>query len=240
MRNGRTNEFLFDIYLQKLSFKGMMSGKLSISVVSTGKYVIPFFLSEFINLHKGIDLIMDVTNKSKVVRSLERNEVDFALVSVLPKKIQVDHLDLMPNQLFFVGKGNSMLDKNLPKKELFSTLPLIYREKGSATRDAMEKFISSDNFQIRKKIELTSNEAVKQAVVADLGFSIMPLIGIKNELQNKELEIIPVKGLPLISTWRLIWLKSKKLSPVALTYLEHVRENKNTIIEKNFDWIKSF
>lgn len=63
-----------------------MSGKLSISVVSTGKYVIPFFLSEFINLHKGIDLIMDVTNKSKVVRSLEKNEVDFALVSVLPKK----------------------------------------------------------------------------------------------------------------------------------------------------------
>ncbi len=228
------------INYKTMSFKGMMSGKLSISVVSTGKYVIPFFLSEFINLHKGIDLIMDVTNKSKVVRSLEKNEVDFALVSVLPKKMQVNHLDLMPNQLFFVGKGNSMLDKNIPKKELFSTLPLIYREKGSATRDAMEKFISSDNFQIRKKIELTSNEAVKQAVVANLGFSIMPLIGIKNELQNKELEIIPIKGLPLISTWRLIWLKSKKLSPVALSYLEHVRENKNTIIDKNFDWIKSF
>ena len=61
-----------------------------------------------------------------------------------------------------------------------------------------------------KKIELTSNEAVKQAVLAGLGYSIMPLIGIKNELSNQDLEIIPLKGLPIITHWNLIWLKEKK------------------------------
>ncbi|MFT6282473.1 MAG: DNA-binding transcriptional LysR family regulator, partial [Salibacteraceae bacterium] len=77
------------INYKTLSYKGKLSGKLRISVASTGKYVMPYFLSEFIREHKGVELIMDVTNKSKVVRSLELNEVDFALVSVLPKKLSV-------------------------------------------------------------------------------------------------------------------------------------------------------
>ncbi len=55
-----------------------------------------------------------------------------------------------------------------------------------------------------------SNEAVKQALLAGLGFSIIPLIGIKNELKNKDLQIIPVNGLPVRNNWYLVWLKSKK------------------------------
>jgi DNA-binding transcriptional LysR family regulator len=73
-----------------------------------------------------------------------------------------------------------------------------------------------------KKIELTSNEAVKQAVLSGLGCSIMPLIGIKNELKNNDLQIIKVKGLPIITTWNLISLTSKKSSPVALAYLDFI------------------
>ena len=171
------------------SYKGKLSGKLKISVASTGKYVMPYFLTDFINEHKGIDLIMDVTNKTKVIRSMELNEVDFALVSVLPKKLKVHQIELMQNQLFFVGGAQLRSQKIPSKKELLNTLPLIYREK-AATRNAMEKFISKTGDPVRKKIELTSNEAVKQAVLAGLGFSIMPLIGIKNELLNKELQII--------------------------------------------------
>ena len=65
-------------------------------------------------------------------------------------------------------------------------------------------------------MELTSNEAVKQALLAGLGYSIMPLIGIKNELLKKDLQIINFKDFPIKSTWRLIWLKNKKLSPLAI------------------------
>jgi len=68
----------------------------------------------------------------------------------------------------------------------------------------MERYIEKSNFSVLKKMELTSNEAVKQALIAGLGYSIMPLIGIKNELQNKELQIIPAKGLPIKTTWSLI------------------------------------
>lgn len=228
------------INYKTLSYKGKLSGKLKISVASTGKYVMPYFLSDFINKHKGIDLIMDVTNKTKVIRSMELNEIDFALVSVLPKKLKVHQIELMQNQLFFVGGKQLKLNKTPAKKELFNRLPLIYREEGSATRNAMEQFISKYGYAVRKKIELTSNEAVKQAVLAGLGFSIMPLIGIKNELHNRELQIIPVKGLPISTTWCLIWLRSKKLSPAAVAYLDFIKTKKEHIIKDRFDWINEF
>ncbi|MFT6137829.1 MAG: DNA-binding transcriptional LysR family regulator [Salibacteraceae bacterium] len=228
------------INYKTLSYKGKLSGKLRISVASTGKYVMPYFLSEFICEHKGVELIMDVTNKSKVVRSLELNEVDFALVSVLPKKLSVISIELMQNQLFLIGGKQIKLKKEPTKKTLFEDLPLIYREEGSATRNAMVQFISKNSYPVRKKIELTSNEAVKQAVLAGLGFSIMPLIGIKNELKNQELQIIPVKGLPINTTWRLIWLKSKKLSPAAVAYLEFLELKKQEIINDSFSWISGY
>jgi len=229
-----------EINYKTLAFKGQLSGRLKISVVSTGKYVMPYFLSDFMKRNSGIDLIMDVTNKTKVVESLELNEVDFALVSVLPKKLSIDKITLMSNQLFYVASSELTLAKKPNRKKLFEEFPLIYREDGSATRNAMENFIAKNHFSISKKMELTSNEAVKQAVMAGLGCSIMPLIGIRNELLNKELEIIPVNGLPINTTWNLIWLKSKKLSPAALAYLDFLNAEKKSIIKEKFAWVDEF
>lgn len=228
------------INYKTLAHQGQLSGRLKISIASTGKYVMPYFLSGFMIEHEGVDLIMDVTNKTKVVRSMELNKVDFALVSVLPKILDVFSIELMANQLFLIGSKNDKTNNAPVENILFEKLPLIYREEGSATRNAMEQFVLENNYPVRKKMELTSNEAVKQAVIAGLGFSIMPLIGIKNELQNHELDIIPVKGLPIVTKWQLIWLKSKKLSPTALAYLEFLKSNKTEIMNNHFSWINDY
>jgi DNA-binding transcriptional LysR family regulator len=90
------------------------------------------------------------------------------------------------------------------------------------------------------KMELTSNEAVKQAVIAGLGYSIMPLIGSKNELTNEELRIIPVSGFPITSQWRLIWLENKTLSPVAQAYLSYLKKEKEKIAKNYFSWTENF
>lgn len=222
------------------TFKGKLSGRIKISVASTGKYVMPFFLTEFMNRHSGVDLIMDVTNKTKVIRSMEKNEVDFALISVLPKKLKVNSVELMQNQLFLIGGHQLSQEEVSQKEDLLSQLPLIYREEGSATRNAMENFISKHGYEVKKKIELTSNEAVKQAVMAGLGISIMPLIGIKNELKQKDLQIIQSDKLPITSLWQVAWLKSKNLSPVAKAFLDHLELQKHDIIEREFGWIKSY
>lgn len=204
-------------------YNGLFTGNLKISSASTGKYVAPYFLTEFIKEHSGIDLILDVSNKTWVVKSLEKNEIDFALVSKLPENLEVEEELLLENKLYLVGS-----DQKLNKKK-----PLIHREDGSATRMAMDKHFGKTK---RKTMQLTSNEAVKQAVIAGLGYSILPLIGIKNELSNNQLYIIPTKGLPIITNWRLIWLKNKKMSPIAEAYLEHIRANKAEIIQQNFQW----
>ena len=219
------------------AYQGELSGRLNISIVSTGKYVMPYFLSDFIKQNPAVDLIIDVTNKSGVLENLELNQVDFALVSVLPKKLKIKKIELMQNRLFLLGNSQLTLKKQNDKKNLLENISLIYREQGSATRNAMEKFISTNGFSVQKKIELSSNEAVKQAVISGLGCSIMPLIGVKNELKNNDLQIIPVQGLPIITTWNLIWLQSKKLSPVASAYLDFINSKKEEIINEKFSWI---
>ena len=227
-----------EIDYRLMKFKGALTGILKISAVSTGKYVIPYFLSDFLKNNEGVELRLDVSNKSKVIESLEKNETDFALVSIIPSDLKVNRIELMPNALYLVGNGKSPYGKETMNKSLLETLPLIYREEGSATRMTMERFIEKSRISVRKQIELTSNEAVKQAVMAGIGYSIMPMIGIRNELQNKQLKIIPVKGLPLKTTWNLVWLKSKKLSPVAKTFIAELEKNKQKLIQQHFSWIE--
>lgn len=228
------------INYKTMSFKGQVAGRLKISVVSTGKYVMPYFLSDFTNENKGVDLIMDVTNKTSVVKSLEKNEVDFSLVSVIPEQLNLERVELMANKLYLVGGTKEKFNRKVSKKRIFETYPMLYREDGSATRNAMESFIASHNISTPKRMELTSNEALKQAVIAGLGYSIMPLIGIKNELKNGDLEIIPFKGLPIVTNWNLVWQKSKNLSPTALAFLEFIKTEKDRIIKENFDWYEEY
>lgn len=231
---------VYAINYKTLAFKGQLTGKLRISVVSTGKYVMPYFLSEFMNLNPGVELLMDVTNKNKVIKSLENNEVDAALVSVLPNNLNIEKLDLLQNKLFLVGNVKTKFKRGAKVNEIFQDLPLIFREKGSGTRHTMEQFFAQNDISVLKKMELTSNEAVKQAVMAGLGYSIMPLIGIGNELQLNQIQIIPIKGLPITTTWSLIWLKEKKHAPVSQAFLDHLALQKSEIVHNKFSWYEQY
>ena len=223
-----------------LAYKGQLFGRLKMAVVSTGKYVMPYFLAGFIEQHQGIELRMDVTNRAQVIDSLMCNEVDFALVSIVPQGLRVDNLELFQNKLFLIGNAEARLKRGRNGNEIFKDLPLIFREKGSGTRQTMEKFIESNDIPALKRLELASNEAVKQAVLAGLGYSIMSLVGVKNELYNNDLQIIPVEGLPIKTMWSLIWLPNKKLSPVANAFLEYMRQEKSQIIQNKFDWYEQY
>ncbi len=230
-----------NINYRTYSFKGMVSGKLKISVASTGKYVMPFYLKGFLKINNTIDLMMDVTNKTNVNESLQNNEVDFSLVSVLPEKLDIEQEVLLPNKLFLTKAADS--DFKITKrmnKSVFDKLPLIYREEGSGTRVIMQQYFQKANIIPKVRFELTSSEAVKQAVMAGLGFSIQSILSIKNELTQKDIEIIPVQGLPLIESWRLIWLKKKKMSVVAKAFLLYIQQNKKAIYNQHFAWIEKY
>lgn len=228
------------INYKTMAYKGQLAGRLKISIVSTGKYVMPYFLSDFLKRHEGIELQLDVTNKAKVVEHLEKNEVDFALVSLMPDNLPVEKEELMENKLYLIGSNAQKFAQKEHDISILEDFPLIYREQGSATRKVMENFIADNKLSVKKKMALTSNEAVKQAIIAGLGYSIMPIIGIKNELLNGDLQIIPVQGFPIKSMWNMIWAKNKNFSPVAKAFLAYIREAKETIINDKFHWFENY
>jgi DNA-binding transcriptional LysR family regulator len=220
------------------SFKGVLAGKLKISTVSTGKYIMPFYLKNFLDLNKQIDLKLDVSNRKQVIADLYANEIDFALVSVLPNELDFEEEILMKNPLFLIGPNKSLVDYSIFNSK--NEYPLIYREEGSGTRIVMQRHFEQINYSPKIKMELTSNEAVKQAVIAGLGFSMLSLLSVKNELALKELEIIPNMQMRVRSYWRLIWLKNKKLSPVAEAFLSYIKHNNKKIYKTHFQWVEKY
>ena len=227
------------IHYKALAYKGILSGKLRLSVVSTGKYVLPYFLNGFLKANPAVEVRVDVTNRSKVIQSLENNEVDLSLVSVLPSQLQVMEEILMPNRWYLVApKDYPIVSQRTMDKSVFDKIPLIFREEGSGTRHMMQEYFSRANINPKLSLELAGDEAVKQAVIAGLGFSILSILTLKNELKQKEVKIVPIKGLPLRSSWRLIWLKKKKPSNVAQAYLDYVRKEKTAIYTRDFSWIE--
>lgn len=229
-------EQVYAINYKTMAFKDQLIGRLKVSIVSTGKYVLPYYLSDFLKANPGVEISIDVTNRGKVIESLEQNEVDFSLVSDQLESQQFDFIDILKNELVLVGNPetaamNPSFDYSTFKHEL----PLIFRELGSGTRKIMESYLKKQGVNSLKRIELMSNEAVKQAVMAGLGYSIMPLIGIKREIKQGHLAIIPRDGLPITTDWKLIWHKEKKPSPVAKAFMNFVLENNERIKQDFFN-----
>lgn len=224
-----------EIEYKSIAYSGKLSGKLKISIVSTAKYIMPYLLADFIKLNPEVDLVLDVTNKSQVIDSLIENSVDFSMVSLLPDNLQVEAIELMENQLYLVGNSDEAFSEKVYPHSVLSELPIIYREKGSGTRLTMERYLDKNKIAVKKKMELTSNEAVKQAVLSGLGYAIMPLIGIREEIASNKLQIIPVKGFPIKSNWNVIWSKGKQFSPVAKAFLEYLNKEKANLIKSKFN-----
>ncbi len=224
---------------KKLEYYGHITGMLKISIVSTAKYILPFMMAGFTKLYPEVKLVINVTNRSSVTDHLLKNEVDFAMITTKPLNISLNSFELMDNSLYLIGNKSSSV-KRINEWTKFEKIPLIMREKGSGTRATMEIFFEKNKIPYKMNLELASNEAVKQAVLAGLGYSIMPVIGLKNELMNEEIRIIPVKGLPVHTKWELVWLQNKKLSPVALAFLDFISTEKDNIINTHFSWIDKY
>jgi DNA-binding transcriptional LysR family regulator len=224
------------INYKTMAFKDHLLGRLKVSIVSTGKYVLPYFLTDFLRLNPGVEINIDVTNREKVMESQFANEVDFSLVSDSFESHHFNAIDILKNDLYLIGNANTARMKpTFNYLEFKNELPLIFREYGSGTRKSMENYFKTQGLPILKKIQLMSNEAVKQAVLAGLGYSIMPLIGIKNEIKQGTLEIIEREGLPISTDWKLIWHKNKSLSPVANAFMTYIVKNKEQIQSNYFE-----
>jgi len=211
------------------------TGKLTIGMVDTTTYFIPALLSQFLKEHEGIELVLNVGNRHDLVQWLNNSEVDIAIMGRPPSEMSTRSEPFAANPLVFVASPEHPLasESGLRAEDLRQQ-SFIVREQGSGTRTAMEAFFNQARFQPRFTMELQSNDAIKQAVKANLGLSFLSQHTIALELQTKQLCILDVNGTPTVRAWNVVHMLSKMLSPAAEAFRYFILEHAETYLAKQF------
>ena len=198
-------------------FKRLEHGQLTIGIVSTAKYFVPRLLARFHQEHKGVDLRLRVAgNREQLVALMEAGEVDLSVMGRPPKEIATRAEAFAAHPLVFVcPPQHPLLDIGKPPVSALEGCAFIVREHGSGTRAAMQSFFAAHRFEPRITMEMSSNETIKQAVMAGLGLSFLSLHTIGLEARSGLLNVLTVEGTPLMRTWNIVHLQSKVLSPSA-------------------------
>ena len=205
--------------------KGLDRGKLNISVVSTANYFAPQLLAQFCSMHPQIKVSLNVGNRESVLRQLDDNEIDLAILGTPPDGIDVEAHPFMENRLVIIAaSGNALAGEVRIPASRFQNEIFIMREQGSGTRLAAEKYFSSHRVVIRPGMEMSTNEAVKQAVQAGMGLGILSQDTVQLEVETGRLKILDAEGFPIIRHWYVVHRKKKRLSSVAEAFKSFLME----------------
>lgn len=212
--------------------KGVKRGKLNISVVSTAKYFAPYLLAVFSKRYVGVKVNLEVTNRESLLVHLAANDRDMVIMGVPPHQQDFVAEPFMENPLVVIAPYDHPLtrERGIPLQRLQEETFLV-REPGSGTRIAMERFFAEQNIHVVTGMEMNSNEAIKQAVLAGLGLGMVSVHTVGLEMEVKRLAILDVASLPIIRHWYLVHRKDKRLSPVARAFKDFVLHEAKGLIE---------
>jgi hypothetical protein len=201
-------------------------------VVSTAKYFIPRMLGRFFQTYPDIDIKLDVFNRDGVIQLLRDNKVDIAIMSVPPSDLDVESEMFLHNPLVVIApKAHPLVNRKKVSLSLFAQEALILREQGSGTRMMAEKFFQLNAINPRIRLSLGSNEAIKEAVAGGLGCAILSHHAIGATSPNTSFVLLPVEGFPIQSYWYTVTLRGKKLGPIAMVFLNYLRETSLALAE---------
>lgn len=191
-------------------------GTLTIGMVSTAKYFLPRLLAEFKHEHEGIEIRLAVGNREQLVKMLQGNELDIAIMGRPPNELatRAEPFAAHPH-VFVAAPDHPLLRQGHTTVESLKPYGFILRERGSGTRAAMEKFLERSRLEPRVVMEMTSNETIKQAVMAGMGVSFLSLHTIGLELEHGLIATLEVEGTPIVRAWNVVHTLSKLLSPAA-------------------------
>lgn len=196
--------------------KGLKRGKLKISVASTANYLAPQLLATFSQRFPTVTVSLDVTNRQVLLQQLAHNEMDMAVMGQPPEGLDLVAESFMENPLVVIAPLNHALarKKAIPLQRLEEETFLV-REEGSGTRMAMERFFAAHDVKLNTGMEMSSTEAIKQAVQAGLGLGVVSLHTVELELQTKRLKVLNVQDFPIRRYWYVVHRKDKRLSASA-------------------------
>ena len=203
--------------------KGLSRGKLKIAVVSTAKYFMPRLLGQFCEQHPAIDVSLEILNRDGVVQRLRDNLDDLYIMSMPPADMDLRDEVFMTNPIVVIASTSDPLVKSKRLNlQALSERRFIVREKGSGTRMAVDQYFRKMRFKPDIRLELGSNEAVKESVAGGLGIGVVSRHALHGLQKAHGVSVIDVEGFPLPSAWHIVHPSSKKLSPVAATFQQHL------------------
>jgi DNA-binding transcriptional LysR family regulator len=208
------------------ALQGVERGSLKLAILTTVKYTVPKLLGGFCAAHPGIDVAMVVGNRETLLQRLAANQDDLYIMGQPPEHMDVVCEDFADNPLVLVAPPNHPLvgRRRIAPAQL-SPEPFIMREPGSGTRLTAEKFFAAHGVTLRNRLEVGSNEAIKQTVAGGLGLAVLSSHTLVSELALGELVQLDVQGFPLIRCWYVVYPRGKRLSAAARAFKDWMFEH---------------
>ncbi|BAY71832.1 LysR substrate-binding domain-containing protein [Anabaena sp. FACHB-709] len=224
-------ETIAQFEMKVADLKGLKQGQLRLAVITTAKYFIPRLLGPFCQLYPGIDISLQVTNHERILERMMSNMDDLYIMSQVPEHLDVTSQPFLDNPLVVFAPANHPLaqEKNIPIQRL-SSEPFIMREPGSGTRRAVQNLLEEQGVSVKVKLELGSNEAIKQAIAGGLGISVLSRHTLLSDAA--EFSILDVQHFPIKRTWYMVYPSGKQLSIVARTYYEYLLDAAKKFVEQ--------
>jgi DNA-binding transcriptional LysR family regulator len=216
----KINAQVMDLRAAMDQFRGLERGVLRLAVVSTAIYFLPKLIATFTGQYPGVRMSLQVVNRDAVLTALSDNQADLAITGQPPEHADTDAQDFMDNPLVVIAAPDHRLAGTGPiALGRLEDETLLLREPGSGTRATIERHFAANKLAYRPGCELSSNEAIKQAVQAGLGIGIVPAQTIELELETRRLIILPVEGFPIVRKWFLLQRRDKRPSGAAQAFL---------------------
>jgi DNA-binding transcriptional LysR family regulator len=209
----------FELQSAMDQFRGVERGLLRIAVVSTANYFLPPLIAAYTERYPGVRISLHVANRDSVLMALADHRTDIAVTGEPPEGVDLEAQQFMDNLLVVIAHPSHRLT-GLSHVGLarLSEERLVMREAGSGTRAATERHFTEHKVDHLFGCELSSNEAIKQAVQAGLGLGVVPVQTIELELETERLAVLPVESFPILRHWFIVHRRDKRLSPASLAF----------------------
>lgn len=210
---------------------GMQRGRIELAIVSTAKYFVPMLLVRFRKRFPAIEVVLHIHNREVITNMLARNEVDLVIMGRAPATVECSATPFATNPMGIVSAPEHPLSRRRRAPlAILKDQEFVVREKGSGTRQSMERLFDEHGISPPIVMEMPSNETIKQAVMAGMGLSFLSLRTVRHELAAGHLTLLDLEGLPVTRHWHVTHLASKRLSPAAGAFKSFLIEEAGPLV----------
>jgi DNA-binding transcriptional LysR family regulator len=211
--------------------KGSQRGRLNIAIATTATSFALKLLGEFYKRFPSANITLDVTNRASLLNHLDENTVDMVIMGQPPEGLDVEAESFMDNPLVVVApKAHELVAKKKIPLKIVQQETFIMREQGSGTRIAMERFFEKSGYSISSVMEMSSNEAINEAVEAGLGLGIVSKDTLEVKLNLGQLKILDVESFPIMRHWYLVHRKGKRFTALMTAFKNLVQQESKEIL----------